>query len=214
MLLRTVLALIACATCSLGCQCGPAPLGADGGPSADASVTTVDAGLRDAGPRNHRAMTDHCPTTRAPGTAQPGGSFGCVADSECDAGVNGRCEQRATGVVVNVCSYDQCFSDSDCGAKVPCLCRSALNANLCVISSTCQIDTDCGAGGLCSKSPYSLEGSEVLCSNGFIEGFHCRAANDLCHEDTDCSDGGISEPRCAFNEIENRWGCSKVCLSL
>src|SRR5579862_1558602 len=80
-------------------------------------------------PLNHRPGASACPSKRAPETptasttctmadAGPGGVTGpiceCNNDSDCTAGMNGRCGNSGGGPAGTFCSYDQCFSDSQC----------------------------------------------------------------------------------------------------
>jgi hypothetical protein len=128
---------------------------------------TIGSPLSGRVPQNHRPSTSMCPLKRPAsspllpcGCSQPeGGPCPCALcsqDSDCDAGVNGRCG-NPEGAPFNYpgCSYDQRFSDSDCEAGVPCSCRASASDQLpkhCVTGGNCRVDGDCGSGGDCSPS--------------------------------------------------------------
>jgi hypothetical protein len=147
-------------------------------------------------PPNHRASDVACPQQRAPGSPCPDGSvpyppaFACASDSDCTGGKNGRCfgAPAAPGqggfACETLCSYDECFTDSDCPAHVPCACRVYSlygNPNVCLTSSDCAVDSDCGDGGFCSLSTVGI-GEPAY-------GYFCITPSDLCVTDTDCSHG-------------------------
>jgi hypothetical protein len=102
--------------------------------------TAVEAGTALEGdanvPLQHRPTPACCPSQRGPGpSGQPYGpgvasyladdAGGCTSDLQCTAGVNGRCFPFEGVVGPGGCSYDECFTDSNCGSKTPCLCRSS-----------------------------------------------------------------------------------------
>jgi len=124
-----------------------------------------------------------------------------MSDAECDAGINGRCGVNGGGALINVCSYDECFSDPDCTTGAPCACRSVSNANTCLTDSDCRVDADCGDGGYCSLSPAS----SLSCAMSY----HCHTANDQCLNDFDCSDAGTA--LCAFDPGNLNWACTFFC---
>ena len=167
-------------------------------------------------PANHRATPGPaCPNDRSPGGvpamcapdggSPPGGD--CQQDSDCTAGVNGRCLQLRGCYMV--CSYDECFQDSDCAGNVPCQCRdsaSSTDSNRCLINSNCRIDDNCGPGSYCS--PSQLNGcmrmctvqcdTETHCYAGTTEvpcwcgqscgdGYFCHTADDTCTNDCECT---------------------------
>src|ERR1700733_1886364 len=118
----------------------------------------VEAGTGLAGnaevPIYHRATPACCPSERGPAPlTQPYGSGtadGCSSDSECTGGADGRCFPFEGLVGAPGCSYDQCFTDSDCPSGTPCLCRSSPadnSPNVCVPGGNCVLDSDCGPGG-------------------------------------------------------------------
>ena len=180
----------------------------DGSPDAQACGTLA--------PVNHRATEGSaCPNDRAPGGVPamcvvdggppPGGD--CQQDSDCTAGINGRCIQLRGCYMV--CSYDECFQDSDCAGNVPCKCRdsaSSTDSNWCLIHSNCRIDDDCGPGGYCSPSQLGgcirmctvACGAATHCYAGTTEvpcwcgqscgdGYFCHRAGDTCTNDCECT---------------------------
>ncbi len=145
----------------------PVGAGGHGGATTTTSVTSTSSGAV-CGPRVpavHRPFEGPaCPKERAPGTYGQlcmidGGVKGtqCVRDSDCTQGINGRCLASPPPISPcgGFCSYDECFSDADCGGNVPCGCRSSASdsaANRCLPTSTCRLDADCGPGVYCSPS--------------------------------------------------------------
>jgi hypothetical protein len=196
----------------------------DAGQSASCAPTpVVDAGAATAGdgaaPLHHRPAAACCPSQRGPGPSgqpyPPGltspGPEGCSSDSQCTAGVNGRCFPFAGLVGPGGCSYDECFTDSACGSKMPCLCRrspAGNSANVCVVGGNCAVDSDCGPGGYCSPS---------FSSCGYEQHYYCHTALDACLNDTDCPspDAGAScatVSSCAYDVQQQHWACRQdVC---
>lgn len=199
-------------------------------------------------PQNHRSSGSTCARVRAPAPALPacpcaGTDSGtdvlsgvcqcgfCDVDSQCDAGVNGRCE-NPPGAPFNYpgCSYDECFSDSDCEAGVPCTCRpsaSSGEANVCWAGGNCRVDSDCGANGYCSPSLVDVgfcqcPGSPLLCGDSGAtcyagseevpcdcgdscgHAYYCHSACDDCIDDSDC-DGGAT---CNYDVLSQHWACA------
>ena len=118
----------------------------------------------------------------------------CVQDSNCTAGTNGRCLTRNLGGLA-LCSYDECFSDADCPANIPCKCRDSASSsapNYCLAGSDCRVDSDCGPGNFCSPSPAWLDAP-----------YYCHTASDTCMDDSDC----MPLKSCAFDEQNGYWSC-------
>ena len=250
----TPLALFDC-DCSgpCGCwQCVPAPESGTGGAvsSGGASGSSGTGGVVSSGgvtgkyagqtPLNHRPSDAQCPSKRGSAplfcaggtcTSQPYpsagfGSTSCFSDSQCKGGVNGRCFPGEGLVSAGGCSYDECFADSGCGAKTPCICRSSStdnSANICDVGGNCAVDSDCGPGGYCSPSMeacYStIPDVEAEGSSG-PNPYYCHTSSDLCINDSDCPplDAGTASSFgtstfCAYNTQDNRWECTQlVCL--
>jgi hypothetical protein len=162
-------------------------------------------------PQVHRAKAVACTATRQPGTPNPTPTAGspCLKDADCTAGANGRCIYAPLGGAdpfANLCSYDQCATDRDCGLSQVCDCRSASAraANVC-FRGNCQTDGDCGAGGWCSPSATSFD---PTCLTGIEPGqigFFCHTASDTCTDDADCT--GPQANRCLFSVTAMRWQC-------
>jgi hypothetical protein len=173
------------------------------------TVSTGDAEV----PLDHRAAGACCPSQRGPGPSgqpYPSGSTTCTSDSDCTGGANGRCFPFAGLVGPGGCSYDECFTDSNCPSGTPCLCRSSPSddsANVCVPGGNCVVDSDCGPGGYCSPSRGSCEE---------LSPYYCHTASDTCISDSDCPyvDGGESYVTvCAYNPQAHRWACNQLrCL--
>ena len=181
--------------------------------------TSVDAAISSAvdarAPVNHRPTPACCTSERGAAPAgqpyPPGVASTCTSDSQCTAGANGRCFPFEGLVGNGGCSYDECFTDSDCGSGATCLCRSSLarnSANVCVRGGNCVVDSDCGPGNYCSPS---LEQNCASPRPNF-----CHTAMDACMDDSDCLSvdaGAFSCPTlatCAFDTQERRWTCIQV----
>jgi hypothetical protein len=187
-----------------GLSCEPAFLEAGTGRAGDAEI-----------PIYHRAAPSCCPTERgpAPGT-QPydggigGTANGCSTDSQCTAGADGRCFPWEGLVGPGGCSYDQCFTDSDCSGA-PCECRTSASdntANVCAPGGNCALDSDCGSGGYCSPSQ--------ACFFYAPPTYYCHTASDTCINDDDCplvdAGGGCGVPRnCVYDPQAQHWACSQ-----
>ncbi len=202
--------------------------------------TLVEAGaasMSDAEvPLIHRP-TPACCAQRGPGpSGQPYASGvasylaadagGCTSDSQCTAGVNGRCFPFEGLVGPGGCSYDECFTDSNCGSKTPCICRSSStdnSANVCDVGGNCAVDSDCGPVGYCSPSAENINPSiqaQNVCYGSFP--YYCHTASDLCINDSDCNplDAGTATTSpvppytCAYDTQNNRWECIKAFCAL
>jgi hypothetical protein len=157
-------------------------------------------------PLEHRATAMACPSQRGPGSLptscnyDAGMTATCLADTDCDAGTNGRCmhPDLTPAICVVACSYDGCFSDSDCPAGQPCACRASSTdstANACVSGSQCRIDSDCGSGGYCSPSPGY---GDFHCGMAYF----CHTSSDTCIDDSDCDSA-----HCQFDSTASHWAC-------
>jgi hypothetical protein len=209
--------------------------GVDAVPPADASR---DTSVRI--PLLHRPAGSTCPSERAPGALDcrcPGSDGGCSCvqgncsqDSDCTAGVNGRCLLANAPFLYVGCTYDTCFSDSDCSPQEPCACRASASStieNYCLVGSNCRVDTDCGPGGYCSPSQVSggcdclstaLCGPDVhcwagdtpvpcVCGDSCGHGYFCHTPQDTCLDDSDCTNWGT----CNYDWLNTTWSCS-YCL--
>jgi hypothetical protein len=178
----------------------------------------VEAGTAPAGdaevPLNHRPTHACCPSQRSPGpSGQPysGSVNACSSDSQCTAGVNGRCFPWEGLVSAGGCSYDECFTDSTCGSGTPCVCRASLtddSANVCDPGGNCVVDADCGPGGYCSPSTRSCYVNPGP--------YYCHTPMDTCINDSDCPSVEASScpvfTSCAYDSDAGHWGCSNsVC---
>lgn len=182
-------------------------------------------------PKNHRAAGSTCPDQRGPGSvlvdncdnsAVGNGMYVlCVQDSDCSDGMNGRCLGNGSVACVTGCSYDACFSDSDCPGNQPCECRhsaSSTGTNSCVSGGNCRIDAECGSDGFCSPSlvgdnPCHCYNAASCgpdgCADSCGHGYFCHTAQDSCLDDSDCS-GAIG---CNYDQLDKRWTCNVLaCL--
>jgi hypothetical protein len=228
---------------ALGCN-GTVAIRPDGGTancqqSPDGAVSAARV------PVSHRPTGSTCPRARGPETPTAvamrsdggvceadGGSCmagSCAMDSDCTQGSNGRCGDLGSPIAYLTCSYDECFSDSECDAAVPCECRPSSSSNVanrCVTGGNCRVDSDCGSGGYCSPSlvdtdcscPMSVgcddaggcwEGSTRVpcdCQSGDScgHGYYCHTPCDTCVDDSDC---GLTAT-CNYDVIRHLWGCS------
>ncbi|HEV3192599.1 MAG TPA: hypothetical protein VGY54_18950 [Polyangiaceae bacterium] len=115
----------------------------------------------------------------APGAAEAG-AINCTRDIDCqgDSGPLRWCRN-------NVCTVDQCLSDTDCGSGEVCGCSNQFSgyrfhANTCV-ATDCHVDADCGVNGLCSPKVDI----NMWCMT--FKGYHCRSAADECVTGADCN---------------------------
>jgi hypothetical protein len=193
----------------------------DVAPNGDAATDAhVDAAKADAGvPVDHRTTAASCPTERGPGPpTQPypqGQANGCVSDSDCTAGTNGRCFPSEGLVGPGGCSYDECFTDSDCGPATPCVCRASATddtANVCDHGGSCAVDSDCGPGGYCSPSVSGCGNSPAP--------YFCHTPYDTCIDDADCPtfDADASScptfSSCAYDPQAKFWACIQLTCCL
>lgn len=165
-------------------------------------------------PQSHRASATPCDHTRpSPDPGAPpvdagfGGFIACRSHAECTSGANGRCS--GNGHDGWQCTYDACFSDSDCTGAVGtgtqlCECEGGFRAdnNVC-LGGNCRVDADCGPSGYCSPTLGD-------CGNYTgTTGYYCHTPSDECVGDTDCGgDGGYPNPYCAFMPTIGHWRCS------
>jgi hypothetical protein len=138
----------------------------------------------------------------------PDSGTSCLADSDCTAGSNGRCDSAFRNIYSCVCSYDTCTTDADCAQLGgPCQCRPEAQTagqgiaapmttatNFC-LGGNCRVDADCGPGGYCSPSFGSCG------AFGGVVGYYCHTAHDKCIDDADCSID------CRFDPMTNVWAC-------
>jgi hypothetical protein len=170
------------------------------------------AGMTTREPEKHRPTATACDHTRpsaepdVPADGDPSWVM-CQSNAECTDGENGRC--TGNGHDGYQCTYDACFSDSDCPALAsgtPRLCQceggSRADNNVC-LGGNCRVDADCGGGGYCSPTLGS-------CGNYTgTQGYYCHTSNDECLDDADCNADGSSYPGyCAFMPEVGHWMCS------
>jgi hypothetical protein len=167
-------------------------------PDAGVAQAAQDAGTRT--PLLHRSVGATCPAQRAPGPFTFGcnsvtcPAYLCVQDLNCMAGTNGRCLTGYPGGLA-LCSYDECFSDGDCPANIPCECRDSASSsapNSCLAGSDCRVDSDCGPGAFCSPSPAWVGAP-----------YHCHTSSDTCMDDSNC----MPLKSCAFDGQNGYWSC-------
>jgi hypothetical protein len=212
--------------CPCGCwTCTPAAESPDAATRMDAPISDGPSTVGDAKvPLQHRSTSVSCPSQRSPGpSCADTMCSSCSSDSQCTAGVNGRCFPWEGLVGPGGCSYDECFTDSDCGARTPCLCRSSStdnSANVCDIGGNCAVDSDCGPGGYCSPSVQVAPNQPTNVCWGSTP-YYCHTASDICINDSDCAplDAGpqtTSSPTytCAYNPQDNRWECTQAVCAL
>ncbi|HVZ74960.1 MAG TPA: hypothetical protein VHJ20_21410 [Polyangia bacterium] len=177
-----------------------------GGVTGTGGATGV-GGMSGRVPVKHRAEGAMCEKTRAAGncaavmSGTTGGVYQCKTDADCTMGDNGRCLPTAR-ILGCSCSYDGCFSDSDCKATTggACACRTAGAAtpNVCQ-AGNCRTDGDCGAGGFCSPTLGS-------CGNyGGVVGNYCHTAHDECVDDSDCA--AQVKGDCRWTPETSTWTC-------
>lgn len=195
--------------------------GSDDGPFAtDGALTAIPWDGR--APLAHRDAGAACPQERAadagfpcPESSIPLPGNPCLENADCTAGQNGLClcapdlvpPASGTGPGTlygeTVCSYDECFVDSDCGPRVPCDCRIpgiSGTPNVCLSASDCAIDSDCPLPGFCSPSLVPAQTPDV--------GFFCHTEDDTCIDDVDCPPpSGPIVSACRFDATSGIWRC-------
>jgi hypothetical protein len=148
-----------------------------------------------------RASVPVCPPYRPRGPVCPAPNYtgACRCHEDCTAGVNARCYVYGYG-----CSYDECFTDDDCGPARLCDCNNGVYGNHLCVTSNCHTDADCPNGHGCSPT------RAVVCGAlGGVVGYYCHTDADDCTVAADC---GISyeEPgRCTYDANRLRWICSE-----
>jgi hypothetical protein len=181
------------------------------------SVTQKDgATSANAVPVVHRPSGSVCPSQRGAGTVCtiPPDTFAagsnCSSDADCTAGANGRCIDYNGPIPTcypNTCSYDTCFSDSDCPKDQPCLCRGSADsnvANTCKAGGNCAIDSDCGPGGECSPGS-----TQYWCG---VPGYFCHTAQDTCVNDSDCPANASGHAQeCDYDVQAGYFACAVIC---
>jgi len=178
--------------------------------AADAS-TVGDARI----PLYHRAAHASCPSQRGSGgpdlqqvcpTPPPPTTVCCSSDAQCD-GNNGRCLNF--GHAGQQCTYDECFTDSNCPSGAPCICRSSPTdntANVCEPGGNCVVDSDC-SGRYCSPSPSPAE-EECGGTSPYLFPYYCHTAMDTCVDDSDCFVDGRGPFFCVYEPQARHWACS------
>ena len=187
----------------------PEPKGDAAIPPGDAAIPPGDAASDQNAeaatlpvPDFHRSAATKCDNTRPtpdPGVPPGDPSASCTAHDQCTAGINGRCGGNSHDGYY--CTYDECFEDAECAGFV-CECEGGFRSdnNICLSSSNCLVDADCGAGGYCSPTLGS-------CGNYFgTEGYFCHTPEDDCTNDVDCEVGSY----CAYNPVAGKWMCSNA----
>jgi len=176
---------------------------ADTGVQADSGICSGDPRGGSEVPTTHRPTAIACSaSTRSP-LPPDGGAAACTTNTDCasDAG------SLFTTCLHGRCAFDQCLTDSDCGASGVCACASdyyggnaAYHPNVCV-PGNCRVDNDCGVGGYCSAS-------HGYC--GSFQGFYCHSKADSCIDETkDCTGCGNA---CVYNPTVGSFSCaSNIC---
>jgi hypothetical protein len=201
-----------------------------GGAAGEGGVLSMGGRLASGGtcgprhiPIHHRQAGVACPQERAPGsvfvnTCSSVFAGQCTQDTDCTAGMNGRCLPNMRLSCAGQCDYDTCFGDSDCPASQPCACRQSASdsaANSCLNGSNCRIDADCGPCGFCSPTPISLcvctsqafcnpPDPHASCGDSCGHGYFCHTPQDTCLEDSDCT----GHDTCNFDLPSQTWACT------
>jgi hypothetical protein len=182
-------------------------------------------------PDTHYASAPSCRTTRPVGPFGPASDGGaadaaapidagadicaqgqadcCQSDADCTAGKNGRCTKPSVYPVYPTCTYDDCFTDSDCDPGKACVCDDGNSDTFSAVNSclpaTCRVDSDCG-GGYCSPS----FATDYCNGKDYYAAVTCHTSADDCSENSDCPQHPGSEfPAvfCAFSGDVNKWIC-------
>ena len=161
-------------------------------------------------PDTHRAQGATCNVDRGTGGAAGApvlcGGAGGIGGTPC-TGLNAACchYERQGFPPGSGCTYDQCATDSDCGAMAICTCgggSDACSRNGCEYAE-CRTDADCGAGLYCSRSPFCGSGDGT---------YKCHTPDDECADDADCPwDGGYPPPHCRYDS--GHWRCTILLIA-
>jgi len=167
-------------------------------------------------PLRHRPASTACSAERPAATTKsdPWPTATCDVDSDCTAGLNGRCWVGVSlgGVdagAFRYCSYDECRTETDCpstGTRRVCLCRGPeipLAPNRCV-PAECSTDADCGPGSFCSPSPR-----DWMYPTYVVAGYFCHTPDDECIDDRDCDPPDAFSRLCSFDISARRWRCMR-----
>jgi hypothetical protein len=186
--------VIVCALVALGCS----------GSTNSSSGATGGAQTSLPLPVEHRASAQPCTAERPPVNA---GAMSmedkCDKDSDCTKGKNGRCVRPFPQN--NICSYDECTEDKDCGASRACACRlqSEFSANKCFFGN-CVVDADCGSGGYCSPSAIDVPSNCRMDLKPGSIGYFRHTAKDECTNKSDCKG---DRSYCIFSADVLHWVC-------
>jgi hypothetical protein len=192
--------------CPAGCYVTPDGNDCLNGPSPNGTSIRV--------PNVHRATGTICPAMRGTDSSCAFGTglaqSECATDSDCAAGMNGRCSlpDGPAPTCERSCTYDECQSDADCPTHVPCECRDSVGsteANICATGGNCAVDSDCGPGGYCS--PGALAGN---CEH---PSYFCHTPKDTCTNDFDCApmDSGVAQT-CNYDSQIGHFACGFPCF--
>lgn len=228
------LIMAACGTASV-----PASSRADGGGQSanDGGALTAEAGEGGRAPLPPgRPVASACaPRVRAAGSdagAADASTNRCANDDSCDADAGGRCNAPrcapgsvggAGGLLGARCTYDACATDDDCSGNGVCGCGVGFaGQNVCLVQSTCRVNSDCAPAQVCALSspetlvvegqlctygsPPVIDGTEnalTVANAGSTVGYFCTTPNDLCRpgEHTDGGPQGI----CSYFPTRQRW---------
>ena len=204
-------AVTALAVAAAACGGGEATTSSTSGTGGSAETTSSTSGTGGAAPgktpKNHRAAAAPCAGARDAFNLGHAGDK-CVKDSECTAGLDGRCVAYLGKP--GFCSYDACTADADCGSASVCACRNFANfaANTC-FHGDCQVDADCGAAGYCSPSAVDVGTDCNLGVQPGSYGFFCHTAADECVDDADCP-GAMGQGACLLQPDKGHWACQTL----
>ncbi len=119
----------------------------------------------------------------------------CKKDSDCTAGIEGRCVFTGGGHAADqlVCTYDGCKVDGDCTGGQLCVCGAGGSSRNFCTPGDCHDGADC-ASGSCAASMWGKGGAF---------GRYCHTSRDTCKENSDCKTGEV----CAYLGAGSRFEC-------
>ncbi len=184
---------------------------------ADGSAGSDGGGVHPSGqvttPTEHRPTPPPACAPQSPGSCQIAGAGGCATDSDCTAGLDGRC--TPVDSTTCACRYDACLTDADCPSGNDCSCNAnrggagASGSPTACLPSNCSVDADCGPGGFCSPSHYA--GGLGGCGAVWY-GYFCHTPNDECGNASDCvsdgSNGVAAGAACIYSQELGHWTCA------
>ncbi len=168
-----------------------------------------------------RTEAAECPAERAavlpvPQECSDYPDTACSSHEDCTDGANGRCTTGLWGTDDCGCTYDECFTDADCGPGQMCGCGEGSpfeqESNNRCYTAECLSDADCDSG-LCLAVPFYCD---VVFDVPYVVAFACATDQDECrnHDVCECDEG--ADTRCSpsgTGGTTGPWTCNTSSIS-